>query len=248
MPFALNSPFQPVQATGYSNGFATQQTGYVANSPFQPQSNSPFAQQPQQLQPNFTGAGFGGYTPQPSFQPSALAPIPQNTIATFQTGAAPGMQTLQTGQSTNPFRTSMLMNQQTAAGLASPASPTIPRQSTNPFARSSPAATPFSPASNSPFQQQPSPPAPLQPTPTGTNPFARNFTSSPPQQAQGQQAPAALAPQPTGSTNPFRQGAFVNHATGVGWQHTQTPIGGGLDHVETIPVFPRPAQQTPWQQ
>ncbi|KAF7549668.1 hypothetical protein G7Z17_g6243 [Cylindrodendrum hubeiense] len=63
-----------------------------------------------------------------------------------------------------------------------------------------------------------------------------------------QTAGAALVPQATGSTNPFRHGAFVNHTTGTGWQHNQGPIGGGLDQLETVPVFPRPAQQTPWQQ
>lgn len=59
---------------------------------------------------------------------------------------------------------------------------------------------------------------------------------------------AGLLPQPTGVTNPFRQGAFVNHATGMGWQHNQQPIGGGIEQLATVPVFPRPAQQTPWQQ
>lgn len=65
---------------------------------------------------------------------------------------------------------------------------------------------------------------------------------------QQQQQPGALAPQPTGVTNPFRQGDFVNHATGLGWQHNQAPIGGGIDQIQTVPVFPRPAQQSPWQQ
>jgi hypothetical protein len=74
------------------------------------------------------------------------------------------------------------------------------------------------------------------------------------QQQQPAQSPdqaqnaAGLAPQPTGTTNPFRQGAFVNHNTGMGWQHNQATIGGGLDQISTVPVFPRPAQQTPWQQ
>lgn len=53
-------------------------------------------------------------------------------------------------------------------------------------------------------------------------------------------------PQPTGNTNPFRQSAFVNTQTGQGWQNNQQPIGGGLDALETVPVFPRPAQQQPW--
>jgi phosphatidylinositol-binding clathrin assembly protein len=271
--YTSNSPYQQVQPTGFQqqNGFVMQQqTGFIANSPFQQQNIGAYTQQQQaaqQLQPNFTGAGFGGFTPQPSFQPGSLAPIPQDTVATFQTGAAPGLQSLQTGQNTNPFRQSMLMNQ--ASGMqqpnlvvAVPNSPTgnLNRQNTNPFARSmsSPqVTTAFSPTnSNSPFQSQSpqqmaSPPAPLQPMATGTNPFARNFTGAAQPQVQLQQpqaAPQALAPQPTGSTNPFRQGPFVNHATGMGWQHNQAPIGGGLDQLGTVPVFPRPAHQSPWQQ
>lgn len=259
-----NSPFQ-MQPTGLvqPNGFAPQPTGFPNNSPFQQQNTGAFVQQQQanqQLQPNFTGAGFGGFSSQPSFQPSSLTPIPQNTVASFQTGAPQNLQPLQTGQqTTNPFRQSMLLTGQ----ANSPFSATSPQQqrpstsqSTNPFARSSPqAAQPFAApaaASNSPFQTQaPQQPAPLQAMATGTNPFAKNF-GAPQQQVQQEQRPVtagALAPQPTGSTNPFRQSAFVNHATGLGWQHgNQQPIGGGLDQLETVPVFPRPSQQTPWQQ
>jgi hypothetical protein len=78
---------------------------------------------------------------------------------------------------------------------------------------------------------------------TGTNPFAKNLAMN--AAAQRPQTSAGLMPQPTGSTNPFRQSQFVNTATGSGWQNNQQPIGGGLDNVETIPVFPRPAQQQP---
>lgn len=245
----------PLQAgVPFGNGFASvqvpQQTGFV-NDPWQQPLVQPQLQQPQpqpqqfqQLQPSFTGAGFGGFTPQPQpFQPGALGSIPQNTVADFQTGfvvqqptgqpaAQPAaLQPMQTG--TNPFRQSMLAQQ----GFASPGAsghPALNRQSTNPFARASPQnnLSPFQPQT---LQQSPQP---LQPAPTGTNPFARG----PPPQQQG------LAPQPTGTTNPFRQGAFVNHATGLGWQHSQAPLGGGLDQLQTVPVFPRPAQQTPWQQ
>lgn len=267
----------PQQANG---GFMQpQQTGFASNSPFQqqPQSNM-FMQQPQQqmpqqqqqqpqpqpqpLQPNFTGAGFGGFTPQPSFQPGALGSIPQDSAAAFQnTGMlsppqqqqSPFQQPMQTGQqSTNPFRQSMLMTQQTGmmqpqqtgmptSTMSSPVGGTQPlqRQSTNPFARSA-NTSPFGSSTTgqqSPFQSA----APIQAQPTGTNPFARAATMP------NEQQPQAMAPQPTG-TNPFRQGAFVNHATGMGWQHNQAPIGGGLDQLGTQPVFPRPGQQTPWQQ
>ncbi|KAK1672306.1 ANTH domain-containing protein [Colletotrichum godetiae] len=283
--YANNSPFQP-QPTGFQqNGFAPQPTGFVpqqtgfASNPYQPQSTNPFGQpqqqqqqpqppqQPQQqqapqpLQPSFTGAGFGGFSPQP-YQPGTLGSIPQDSVASFPTGNT-GMLSPQAGQQiTNPFRASMLMAQQTGmstnTAFSNPASPNMQRQSTNPFARSSPQAQqPFSPApSNSPFQTQPQPQqqtqqlptiAPLQPMMTGTNPFAKNFTGSQLQQQRPATSSGAIVPQPTGTTNPFRQGSFVNHQTGMGWQHNQQPMGGGLDNLETTPVFPRPIQQSPWQ-
>ncbi|KAM4068053.1 ANTH domain-containing protein [Hirsutella rhossiliensis] len=235
------------------NGFAPQPTGFVSNDPFQQQN---MTSQPQQLQPNFTGAGFGGFTPMPQqgFQPGALGPIPQNSTASFQNQGLPGqqqvgLQPMQTGQTTNPFRQSMLMAQQTGMQSSTPrfsaasGTPALNRQSTNPFARSPPPGS-------SPFQSQPpAAVAPLQPMATGTNPFARSSPQSLEQQQQQQgQMQAGLLPQPTGTTNPFRHGAFVNHATGMGWQHNQAPIGGGIDQLSTVPVFPRPAQQTPWQQ
>lgn len=262
-------PFQQ-QPTGMQfqqNGFAAQPTGFASNSPYQqPQQTGGFMQQqPQiQLQPDFTGAGFGGFTPQqPGFQQNSLSPIPQDSMANFtnavpqqqpaQTGSPQGLQPMQTG-STNPFRQSMLMAQQT--GLPSSNTGNVNRQSTNPFARSSPQqnTSPFAQNSNSPFQtpppQQPQQQAaPMQATPTGTNPFARNAAVQPAvQESRPQTAGASLAPQATGTTNPFRQSAFVNHNTGQGWQANQQPVGGGFDQIPTVPVFPRPAQQAPWQQ
>ncbi|KAK4170184.1 ANTH domain-containing protein [Cladorrhinum sp. PSN259] len=264
------APFQPQQVPQQvqANTFVPQPTGYQPGLPFQQQGQQAFSPQ-QQIQPAFTGAGYGGFSPQPQagFQPNSLAPIPQETVATFQNIANPSFQGLQLPQqSTNPFRQSMLTNQQTSSTVSSvPASATAPApaqqrpatsQSTNPFARSSPqAAQPFTDtSSNSPFQpqqaQQPVAAAPLQSLQTGTNPFAKNFAAPQPAQATQQQRPVTaggLLSQPTG-TNPFRQGAFVNHTTGLGWQNNQQPIGGGLDQLEPIPVFPRPAAQTPWQQ
>ncbi len=83
--------------------------------------------------------------------------------------------------------------------------------------------------SSAPQLPQPQPqqqPAPLMPMPTGTNPFSKTFAPSQPQTQQRPVTASALISQPTGSTNPFRQGAFVNHGTGMGWQHNQQPIGG----------------------
>ncbi|RDA95674.1 hypothetical protein CP533_1270, partial [Ophiocordyceps camponoti-saundersi (nom. inval.)] len=231
------APFQP-QQTGMpfvSNGFAPQPTGFAANDGFLQQAA--FTQS-QPLQANYTGAGFGGFTPQPQgFQPGALGSIPQDSVASFTNQSQAGLQPMQTGMGTNPFRQSMLMAQQTGMQQRPASQPTVSmnRQSTNPFARSPPPGS-------SPFQSQPPAPAPLQPTLTGTNPFARTSSQPLPQQQE------MLMPQATGATNPFRQSSFANQATGMGWQQNQTPIGGGFDQLPTIPVFPRPAQQTPWQQ
>ena len=253
--FNSGTPFQ-VQSPQFQNGFGAQPTGF--QNPAQFQQQQPFntgAQQPQQPQPiqaNFTGAGFGGYTPQPSFQPGGLQSIPQDSAASFQQSPPPQLGPLQTGaQNTNPFRQSMMPQPTGAPGPAFPASPPITsplqRQSTNPFAKSSPQPTPpFSPPLDQQYQQQQqSQAAASQAAATGTNPFARSVAMN---SAQRPQTSSGLVPQPTGSTNPFRQSQFVNTATGMGWQNNQQPIGGGLDNLETVPVFPRPAQQQPWQQ
>jgi len=249
MPYQQTG-FQQPMMTGYPmNGIAAQATGFSGTNPFQQQA---FGAAPQPLQTNFTGAGFGGFTPQPAFQPGSLGTIPQNTVATFQQTSPTGLQPMQTGaQTTNPFRASLIVQQQTGpmsipaqnTSMSAPTSPALTRSATNPFARPSTASQPFSP-SLATTQEAPIA-APLKPMATGTNPFAKMTTQaqSPPPEAS--QAP--LVPQPTGSTNPFRQGNFVNHNTGVGWQHNQQRIGGGFDEVQTIPVFPRPGHQTPWQ-
>jgi len=160
-------------------------------------------------------------------------------------------------QTTNPFRQSMMTHQTGMSGPSFTPSPPITspvtRQNTNPFAKSISAqpTQAFSPQTEQFQQQQQSPPviSPIQSMPTGTNPFARNLPQANPQQQQ-QPMPSGggLMPQPTGNTNPFRQSAFVNTTTGSGWQNNQQPIGGGLDQLDTVPVFPRPAQQPAWQQ
>jgi hypothetical protein len=260
---------QPLQ----QNGFVSQQSPYQSPNPFQQQQqqqtfNTGFnvPQQQQQVQPNFTGAGFGGYTPQPSFQPGTLSSIPQDSTASFQQQPQ-HLGNMQTGspQPTNPFRQSMMVTQTGTVGA--PFSPPMNQpQSTNPFAKStSPQVSqPFTQPPDQQFQQpQYAHTSPLpqigfqqqqqqQPEPLGapqrsmtisTNPFAKNITGTP----QRPQTSGGLAPQPTG-TNPFRQSQFVNTATGQGWQHNQQPMGGGLDSLGSIPVFPRPTQQQPWQQ
>ncbi|KAL4743114.1 ANTH domain-containing protein [Aspergillus similis] len=235
---------------GQQPAFYPQQTGFQQQpqptglnqqapfgGPFAPQNTNQFGQQqvPAPLQATPTGAGFGGYTPQPQAQgfQSQLPPIPQNNVAAFPQQQQPPA-TLQP-QTTNPFRQSMLMS--TPTGSAVPPSP-LNRQSTNPFAKRLSTANPsFPQAQPSQHSQQP---AALQPQRTGTNPFARS-SSVPPQQSQGLHPSAApLRPTPTGSTNPFRQSTLVQQ--GQGWQTTNGQQGtmGGLEQLETISVFPRP--------
>ncbi len=232
------------------------------NGMFIAQNGNPFGQPQQQptMDPSFTGAGFSGYTTQTqqpfSAQQPFLSNIPQDNTAAF----APQQLPFSTGQqqSTNPFRQSTMPQ---TTGLttssytgASTIDPHSTPQSTNPFARSIPVqstvqsqGSPFSSPppvhSSQPPVQQYSVTQPLQPMPTGTNPFARD--ALPLHQPQNVSAP--LMPNPTGSTNPFRQSAFVNQQTGQGWQASQGTMGG-LEELDTIPVFPRPGQPLQTQQ
>jgi hypothetical protein len=275
------SGFMPQQQTGFgqahqiyqqplpANGFAGNTQG---TNPFgQPQMPQQQQQQPQMqpVQTDFTGAGFGGYGPQPQQAfagDGAFGQVQQQAFGSppgqqpFAPPTQPPAQQLQP-QSTNPFRQSVMA---TGGSMGTPISPDatggLQRQGTNPFARNAPAnalvqqqqAIPEEGAVQN-FQQstpaystqqmQPQQIAfqPIQSQPTGTNPFARA------QPVQSQPTATALQPQATG-TNPFRQSAFVNQQTGQGWQSQQQATMGGLEHLETVPVFPRPGQAVPQQQ
>lgn len=290
------------QQTGFGpqqNGFVTAQSTnpfdqYNQQPQHQPpqiqqQSFSPHFQMPQQqfpqqpqtqqhfqpsLQSQPTGAGFGGYTPQPQPQP-AQQNFPQQTSFSdpvfsqgfqqqspmqtqSQTGFNQFPQTQQqsqlTRQQTNPFRTNTMPQQQiggmsnTFTGSPSPMQSTTTgggnpssfgMQQSGMQAQTQSNGSSFS---NSPFQSPP-PPIPQQPqqslTPqrTGTNPFAQPSTQ--PQQSQQ----GSVVSHSTGSTNPFRQSTFVNQSTGQGWQNSgQQGTMGGLEGLNTVPVFPRPGQ------
>lgn len=218
--------------------------------------------------------GVSHFNPQQAFAPPQVQ-SPRNTVngfnqqqQQFNSGHPQPQQ-----QSSNPFRQSMFPQNAGISNTSLPSNPSatspVAQQSTNPFARSAtgqPNNSPFqSPPPGQPFgsqqpftfssstQPQPTqtqsfpPPsqqsAPIQSTGTGTNPFARNISSPPAQQS----TPPPLVPNQTGSTNPFRQSMFVNQQTGQGWQASQGTIGG-LEHLPTIPVFPRPGQQQQPQQ
>ena len=194
-------------------------------------------------------------------------PSQQQTFSTGQTSFAPSQQPFGTGQSqsTNPFRQSMF-SQATGGSAPSYSTPSsMPQsqspQSTNPFSRQATNQTssaPFPPAhsqtalfaSQPPQQPQttpfgsPPPPPPQQPpaqhlTPqrTGTNPFARATVTPLPSQPSAQPLVAS-----TTGTNPFRQSTFANQQTGPGWPAGQGTMSG-LEHLDTVPVFPRPGQQ-----
>lgn len=259
-----------------TNPFGQQQpsmNGFIGND----QSTNPFGQPqqqqqqtqppPPQLQPvqtNYTGAGFGGYGPQPPQQTFATGgAFPQDTQQAFGGNTVQPPAQLQ-AQQTNPFRQSMMPTG--AQGVQSSIDNTggLQRQSTNPFAKhASPQMPSFQqqqsipedgmpqsfPQSSSPFGQQQQQPQqtglqPLQAQATGTNPFAR------PQPPSNTASP--LQVQATG-TNPFRQSMFVNQQTGQGWQNAPQATMGGLEQMDTISVFPRPGQpqqqqqqQSPW--
>ena len=269
--------FASVQGFGPQNAqqapSQTQNNGFVGSSnPFgQPQTQQP-------VQPNFTGVGFGGYTNQPLQQQQDIFAVPQNNGTAVspqqqppqqqqfnhsQQAFAPTQQATNTGpQDSNPFRKSMFP-QPTGASMpfqsnTPPTSTPLSPQSTNPFARSMTGNSTSSPFTSPPPSMpqgtpftSPPPPIPqsqpiqqLTPQRTGTNPFARQTT-----QVTGiqNQAAAPLVASQTGSTNPFRQSMFYNQQTGQGWQSGQGTMGG-LEQVDTVPIFPRPGQPQQQQQ
>ncbi|KAI9702366.1 MAG: hypothetical protein M1836_000845 [Candelina mexicana] len=265
--YQQTQPFQQQQNTG----FVPQQQPYISppNQPSQmndpafgpPQNSVSFTQPLQQqpaLQSDFSASVFNALPPNAqtgyNIQQSTQTGFVQDTNAGFHQQ-----------QPTNPFRQPTVPSNSTVSSQPQSNPPfvasTVNRQPTNPFARNlaaqqtgSNTASPFqSPPPGQPFQrpqQQYSAPSdvqPLRPTATGTNPFARN--TSPEQQGQptvtASQQP--IAPNPTGSTNPFRQSTFHNNQTGQGWQSGQGTLGG-LEQLDTVPIFPRPGQPFPGQQ
>ena len=255
------------------NGKVEQQTANPlanVNSSSFPQSSLP-TQAPNQSVPGslFPGTSLGNY-PQSLYTPMQTSySSPVSNIYPDYSRPQTSSGSIQQTQSTNPFRQSVLPQPGVPSSSATnvPPLPSQPYSSTNPFARSitpQPTASmqqPFTSAPSqpqfstlasspqnyqfSPFQtpqslqpvqppqtmQSPQPLQPLQPLQpnlTGTNPFARAVTPS-----------NTISPSPTASTNPFRQTPFAAQQT---WQANQGTIGG-LEQLETVPVFPRPGQQ-----
>jgi hypothetical protein len=229
----------------------------------QPPNPSPFGgfapQAHQPHQPRFTT----GLTSIPQSNVASFQQHPQQQYHTGMTDAS-------SQQSTNPFRQSLLNSTPTANSLSSfttASNSPMSSQPTgnNPFGRpvsshqtqqfGGPSPFTQQPMNNSPFgqinqqqqQQQASPfqqqqlqqPQPsLMAQPTGTNPFATQGAMQP--QHGFSQAP--MMPNATVQTNPFRQSAFINQNTGMGWQNSAQGTIGGIptEQVGTMPIFPRP--------
>ncbi|KAK4693823.1 hypothetical protein P7C71_g3645, partial [Lecanoromycetidae sp. Uapishka_2] len=304
--FGVGPQYQQQQQLQQTGVLPQQQPDFFGQQPQAQNSNgfgnsNPFGQPQQQppLQPDFTGAGFGGYGQQPyAQQQDAFSSTPQNNTSQFSQQQQPfstGQQSFNTGQpqqpfslgqqqpmttGSNPFRQSM-MPQATEASQttfsnapALPASPqTYQVTGNNPFARNlaiqqtgppqnspfatqqgspftspppqQPQATPFTSPPTQPQQQQQPASMSMTPQRTGTNPFARTPTA--PQTQSPFPSASPLVASPTGSTNPFRQSAFVNQQTGQGWQSGQGTMGG-FEQLPTMPVFPRPGQSQQQQQ
>ena len=219
------------------------------------------SEQPQPSQPNLTGTNHGAYSSQPeaifAAMPTTFLGAPQNNNSLYQDAGFQQQQQqqpsgnlqIQTQQSTNPFRQSTLGAANSAGspqlfGSNTPVISPTGQESSNPFAR--PQASLMAESSQFPVNtmapahtagsQQHQETSIQQPPPfsTSTNPFLRSF--SPPEQQ-----PASLAPQPTGSTNPFRQSMYQNSQAGTGWQPGQGTMGG-LEQLPTMPIFPRPGE------
>ena len=220
------------------------------------QSTNPFPQSQQQLPTQSTNSFPQTQQQLPSQQTNPLPQI-QSQVQPQSNPPFPQAQQEVSPQSTNPFRQSMMPQAtgQTQAAFQQSGS-------TNPFMQYP--QPPQNLGNNQPFQQglnsslqQTGPPSFQQPQQnlqpqtqnlvpqrTGTNPFAR---VSPLNSQSPSQPPGALVSQATGSTNPFRQSSFVDQQTGTGWQAQQGTMGG-LEQLETKPVFPRPGQLQPSQQ
>lgn len=211
---------QPVQQqqTGFQQP-VQQQTGF--QQPVQQQTG--FQQPVQQINPAYTGVGFGGYGPQVQQQPTGSNPfmlqptngyVQQNNLQ--QIPQAQPVQQFQQTQNTQPLQAPALnrTNTNPFAGVSSGTSP-IKAQSTNPFA-------------NSRFTE-------------GSNTTALSFAS-------GSNGVQAIAPTSTGS-NPFKVSQttsnLFNSAQAQSQQQTLKPqaTAGGLENLPTIAVFPQTQQE-----
>ncbi|KAF8243008.1 ANTH-domain-containing protein, partial [Wilcoxina mikolae CBS 423.85] len=221
IPQMVPAPQVPAQTGGFPIGF--QQTNPFPQ-PIHELQVQPYPQIPQPsiqelpvqpVQPHFTGAGFGGYTPQDQQPVMAELPVPaipqqfvqqQQQLQNFQQPPPPAGLQIPSQTGTNPFRQSVLAaNTGTANFATSP--PSQQSKSTNPFARTTQTSpTTLTATAGSPAQGF-APQSPPQNSNmlgrsattagTGTNPFARGTNTSP-------QATGSSGLSVPGGTNPFR--------------------------------------------
>ncbi|KAI4855239.1 ANTH-domain-containing protein, partial [Aureobasidium sp. EXF-8846] len=279
-PMAQNAPQQYAQQTAQPFPQIYVQPG--AEPGFQPaQSTNPFgapqtsqymAPPTAQLQPQFTGAGFGGYGPQPQqqVQPQQTGfssnPFHSAVQQPFQSPPAQQPSFLQQEsfpmQQQDPYAMQQQQQQQQQPPQMQPPPQQVQPQATNPFRQSmmptgqmngfmqpQQTAQPQQRQTSNPFARQ----APQQESmqtgfqqqqPLQAQPTGTNpFAKHSPQISQPTgQAAPFLTPAATGSTNPFRQSMFVNQQTGQGWQNTPQASMGGWEQLDTVPIFPRPGQ------
>ncbi|KAI4731333.1 ANTH-domain-containing protein [Aureobasidium sp. EXF-10728] len=277
-PMAQPSTQQYAQPTGQPFGQMYGQP--TADPAFQTaQSTNPFGAPQQfmapptaQLQPQFTGAGFGGYGPQPQqqvqpqqtgfnsnpFQSAVQQPFQSPPPQQQQQPAFAQQDAFSMQQQQDPFA---MQQQQQLPQMQFPPQQVQP-QATNPFRQSmmptgqtngfmqpQQTAQPQQRQTSNPFARQPPPQDPTQSAfqpqqPLQAQPTGTNpFAKQSPQVSQPTGPSASfLTPAATGSTNPFRQSMFVNQQTGQGWQNTPQASMGGWEQLETVPIFPRPGQ------
>lgn len=203
-PFQAQQPPQPQQLQSQNTGsgfMQPQQTGILPQ-----QTGFGFPSQPQQLQPQSTGAGFGGYTPvsQVQQEQQQLQPI----------SSGPPHPSLDFGSPQNQAFTS---------------NPTINSLSYNPTSNNSVAPQPTSAfgsmltgaGGTGPFNQQP----PFPPPPSSVTPIPRQRTSSNPfRSSTVQPQSTGLSSQGTGGTNPFKRLTTVNSLPQLRPQQTAVPL------------------------
>lgn len=254
-PMVVPAPLMPSQTGGFPTAFHQTNPFPQPIQEIPAQTSYPRVQDQSQVQAHFTGTGFGGYTPQDQQQLPVpeiqVPPVPpqfapqqqQQQLPSFQQPPPPAALQIPSQTGTNPFRQSMLMNTG-AANFATSPPPPQPK-STNPFTRT----TQTSPTTLSATAGAPGP-APQSPPQgsvlgraattagTSTNPFSRNTNTSP-------QATGGSALSVPGGTNPFRTSMMLQQqqaqqqAQMQGNFSGQTGTMGGLETLETVPVFPR---------
>lgn len=209
------SPTFP-QPTNQQFTVAANQQFYPTQPSFTPQQQFSAPQQP--IRPEWTGAGFGGYTPSSVGSPVHMMPtIPSQTQFT-QPVQNTELQLDHNSTGTNPFRASMLPQPTPQQNFMSDLSTGQTSHGTNPFA-SGQRAQPISPSSLTPTQSFSSQSFSSLPTTQSTysqpfqNPSSPTFSQPQPQQPMFQQtnpSPAGFtqltaAPQVPSSTgtNPF---------------------------------------------